>query len=316
MSVSPVSLRRRSTAWNGSRWPWCSQSWRGAMAFTIRAAAPQPFSEACRTSPAASSSLAWRSSWPLGMSSMSWVSWIPTSPSIPALTGFAQAIIRCIAHTQGGSLYTRGNPLGLPFPSPRCGSIPAKAGGRTPPGSSSCRRCWLGLVRGASQGAGQPVGLMSAGPDYFCRSIWGRYGGTVDYRPTNQAVWKARHRKRQRPRLGWRFSAQVAGGALGGSLRGVWEDEIEPLLRNDPTGKLKPTISTESRASGPSVRRLQPWSGSAFRLPHCGELGRPTPTCSWPLGMALRCRRRSLQMSPWVRSWLPPTNCWQPRPRS
>ena len=129
MSVSPVSLRRRSTAWNGSRWPWCSQSWRGAMAFTIRAAAPQPFSEACRTSPAASSSLAWRSSWPLGMSSMSWVSWIPTSPSIPALTGFAQAIIRCIAHTQGGSLYTRGNPLGLPFPSPRCGSIPAKAGG-------------------------------------------------------------------------------------------------------------------------------------------------------------------------------------------
>ena len=63
------------------------------------------------------------------MSSMSWVSSIPTSPSIPALTGFAQAIVRCIAHTQGGSLYTRGNPLGLPFPSPRCGSIPAKAGG-------------------------------------------------------------------------------------------------------------------------------------------------------------------------------------------
>ena len=123
MSVSPVSLRRRSTAWNSSRWLWCSQSWRGAMAFTICAAAPQPFSEACRTSPAASSSLAWRSSWPLGMSS------IPTSPSIPALTGFAQAIIRCIAHTQGGSMYTRGNPLGLPFPSPRCGSIPAKAGG-------------------------------------------------------------------------------------------------------------------------------------------------------------------------------------------
>ena len=35
------------------------------MAFTIWPAAPQPFSEACRTSPAASSSLAWHSSYPL-----------------------------------------------------------------------------------------------------------------------------------------------------------------------------------------------------------------------------------------------------------
>ena len=69
------------------RWPWCSQSWRAGMDFTICAARPQPFSEACRTSPAASSSLAWRSNWPLDMSSMSWVSSIPTSPSIPAKTG-------------------------------------------------------------------------------------------------------------------------------------------------------------------------------------------------------------------------------------
>ena len=35
---------------------------------------------------------------------------------------------------------------------------PRESRGRRPPGSSSCRRCWLGLVRGASQGAGQPVG--------------------------------------------------------------------------------------------------------------------------------------------------------------
>ena len=173
------------------RWPWCSLSWRAAMDFTICAAPLQPFSEACRTSPPSSSSLAWRSNWPLGMSSMSSVSSIPTSPSIPALTGFAQAIIQCIAHTQGGSLYTRGNHADNLAAANAFGWLPVYAGepprisvsqstmwvypregrGRTPPGSHSCRRCWLGLRRCPSQGAGQPVGaVQDAGPGWLAGS--------------------------------------------------------------------------------------------------------------------------------------------------
>ena len=98
---------------------------------------------------------------------------------------------------------------------------------------------------------------------------------------------------------------------------GVWEDEIEPLLRNDPAGKLKattiidcPSTSSGGRAASRAVQRVPAahpattiaglagaaWSGSGGVLPqvhppgreaqfdftHCGELrvtiaGQPYP---------------------------------------
>ena len=38
---------------------------------------------------------------------------------------------------------------------------------------------------------------------------------------------------------------------------GVWEDEIEPLLRNDPTGKLKATVII-ARRTGVRKRPVRP----------------------------------------------------------
>ena len=53
MSSSPVSFTSRDTAVNSAAWFLCCHARRTAMDFTICAAAPQPFSEACCRSPAA-----------------------------------------------------------------------------------------------------------------------------------------------------------------------------------------------------------------------------------------------------------------------
>ena len=46
--------------------------------------------------------------------------------------------------------------------SPTARPCPRESGGRKPPGSSSCRRCWPGPAHPSGPDAGQPVG---AGPD-------------------------------------------------------------------------------------------------------------------------------------------------------
>ena len=64
------------------------------------------------------------------------------------------------------------------------------------------------------------------------------------------------------------------GGTRPGPFDGVWEDEIEPLLRNDPTGKLKATTIMDWLAeqhpgqfSASQMRtlqrRLQDWRAAA-----------------------------------------------------
>ena len=87
---------------------------------------------------------------------------------------------------------------------------------------------------------------------------------------------------------------------------GVWEDEIEPLLRNDPTGKLKATTIIDwlaeqhpGRFSASQLRTLQDWRAlhrpdrevyfpsagtrSPVRLHPLrgtqGDQASPTPTC-------------------------------------
>ena len=148
-----------------------------------------------------------------------------------------------------------------------------------------------------------------------------RYGGTVDYRPTNQAIEAETYGRQDTGNgsgQGWderAFSAQVAewpiavAGETGasvahsaGSLRRGVEDEIEPLLRNDPTGKLKATTIIDwlaeqhpGRFSASQLRtlqrRLQDWRAlhgpdqevyfpqvhppgreAQFDFTHCGEL--------------------------------------------
>ena len=109
---------------------------------------------------------------------------------------------------------------------------------------------------------------------------------------------------------------------------GVWEDEIEPLLRNDPTGQLKATTIIDwlaeqhpGRFSASQLRtlqrRLQDWRAlhgpdqevyfpqvhppgreAQFDFTHCGELkvtiagqSYPPPAVpadTQPLGVALR----------------------------
>ena len=62
---------------------------------------------------------------------------------------------------------------------------------------------------------------------------------------------------------------------------GVWEDEIEPLLRNDPTGKLKattiidcPSTSSGGRAASRAVQRIPAARTLQRRLQPFGRLRR------------------------------------------
>ena len=85
---------------------------------------------------------------------------------------------------------------------------------------------------------------------------------------------------------------------------GVWEDEIEPLLRNDPTGKLKattiidcPSTSSGGRAASRAVQRVPAahaattitglegaaWSGSGGVLPPGASAGTRSPVRLHPL---------------------------------
>ena len=111
-------------------------------------------------------------------------------------------------------------------------------------------------------------------------------------------------RRRRRPEHRWRTRPDP--------FDGVWEDEIEPLLRNDPTGQLKATTIIDwlgeqhpGRFSASQLRtlqrRLQDWRAlhgperevyfpqehppgreAQFDFTHCGELrvtiaGQPYP---------------------------------------
>ena len=48
----------------------------------------------------------------------------------------------------------------------------------------------------------------------------------------------------ERPIARRRRNRSIGGALTPDPFDGVWEDEIEPLLRNDPTGKLKADLST------------------------------------------------------------------------
>ena len=110
-----------------------------------------------------------------------------------------------------------------------------------------------------------------------------RYGGTVDYRPTSQANEAETYGRQDTGNgsgQGWdelRSARKWQSGPLPSQAKpehrwrtrpdpfdGVWEDEIEPLLRNDPTGKLKATTIIDwlgeqypGRFSASQLRTLQ-----------------------------------------------------------
>ena len=70
---------------------------------------------------------------------------------------------------------------------------------------------------------------------------------------------------------------------------GVWEDEIEPLLRNDPTGKLKatPIIAQHSGVRKRPFRARFPvspgwWPCCLSRAGRCGTLRRRLRECRRP----------------------------------
>ena len=102
---------------------------------------------------------------------------------------------------------------------------------------------------------------------------------------------------------------------------GVWEDEIEPLLRNDPTGKLKattiidcPSTSSGGRAASRAVQRVPAadaattiaglagaaWSGSGGVLPPGASAGTGGPVRLHPLRGTQGDHRRTVLPPPAV----------------
>ena len=100
---------------------------------------------------------------------------------------------------------------------------------------------------------------------------------------------------------------------------GVWEDEIEPLLRNDPTGKLKATTIIDwlaeqhpGRFSASQLRTLQrrlqalrrlrsaAWSGSGGVLPPGASAGTGGPVRLHPLRGTQGDHRRTVLPPPAV----------------
>ncbi len=85
--------------------------------------------------------------------------WLPVHAGEPRTRTPASPTSEVAPCTRGGT------PSDYRFPVHDVG-LSRESRGRRPPGSSSCRRCWLGLGGGPSQGAGQPVGQSKMqGPD-------------------------------------------------------------------------------------------------------------------------------------------------------